>query len=68
MEIYDLPVSGADVQEKKDGQGDRPSSSTLVAGARYVVEKKIPGRRVKLAFNTAAILTTSITAVIVEVA
>ena len=36
-EIYDLPLFGTSVQEKKDGQGDRPSSFLMVAGARYVV-------------------------------
>ena len=46
-EIYDLPLFGSGVQEKKDGQGDRPSSFLMVAGARYVVLKKIPGRRIK---------------------
>ena len=44
-EIYDLPVFS--VQEKKDSRNGRPSSFQVVAGARYVVEKKIPGRRVE---------------------
>jgi len=40
-EIYDLPV-----QEKKDSPDGHPSSFPLVAGARYVVLKKMTGRRV----------------------
>ena len=55
-ELYNLPVFRVCVQEKKaDRSGHpcfrtsnrecgQPSSFLLVAGARYVVEKKIPGR------------------------
>ena len=46
VEIYDLPVFSVGVQEKKDDRSGHPSSFPLVAGARYVVEKKIPGRQV----------------------
>ena len=45
-EIHDLTVFSVGVQEKKDDRDSHPSSFQVVAGARYVVEKKIPGRQV----------------------
>lgn len=38
------------VEEKKDGPDGRPSSLTLGAGARYVVEKKNRGRIVEFTY------------------
>jgi len=53
VELYDLPVfaSGPPVQEKKDGHDGHPSSLRVVAGARYVVEKKIWGTRFELTYG-----------------
>jgi hypothetical protein len=38
------------IKEKKDSLSGRPSSFLMVAGARFVVLKKIPGRTVKFTY------------------
>ncbi|HUW56123.1 MAG TPA: hypothetical protein VMZ92_05770 [Planctomycetota bacterium] len=51
LETHSLRVMAA-VQEKKDSPESRPSSLTLVAGSRYVVEKEIPGMAVEFTYLT----------------